>query len=87
MSFPSADPWDPTDYESVIEQWRKSLEENPAFNCKDVAIREILTIGGPKDDYEKWRHQDLSHIPPGIWITTEAVARRRRQKSGRKPSD
>ena len=69
MSFPSADPWDPTDYESVIEQWRKSLEENPAFNCKDVVIREILTIGGPEEDYEKWRHPDLSRIPPGIRIT------------------
>ena len=54
MSFPDADPWDPTDYGSVIEQWRKSLEENPTFNCKDVVIREILTVG-PKDEkeYEK----------------------------------
>jgi hypothetical protein len=51
MSFPNADPWDPTDYDNVIEQWRKSLEENPTFNCKDVVIREILTIGGLKDDY------------------------------------
>ena len=69
MSFPAADRWDPIDYENVIEQWRKSLEENPAVNCKDVVIREILTIGGLKDDYEKWRRQDLSHIPPGIRIT------------------
>ena len=62
MSFPDANPWDPADYDSVIEQWRKSLEENPTFNCKDVVIREILTIG-PKDDYEKWRYQNLSDAP------------------------
>ena len=34
MSFPDADPWDPTDYDSVIEQWRKSFEENPASIAK-----------------------------------------------------
>ena len=83
MSFPDADPWDPTDYDSVIEQWRKSLEENPTFNCKDVVIREILTVG-PKEDYEKWRYQNLSHVGPGIRITGTAVAHRRRQKSGEK---
>jgi hypothetical protein len=82
MSFPDADPWDPADYDSMIEQWRKSLEENPMFNCKDVVIREILTIG-PKDDYEKWRYQNLSDARPGIRITSRAVARPR-QKSGGK---
>jgi hypothetical protein len=86
MSFPDADPWDPTDYGSVIEQWRKSLEENTTFNCKDVVIREILTVGGPKDDYEEWRYQSLSDVPPGIRITGKAVAHRRRQKGGRKRS-
>jgi hypothetical protein len=82
MSFPNADPWDPTDYGNVIEQWRKSLEENPAFNCKDVVIREILTIGGLKDDYEEWRHKDLSHIRPGIRITSGTVAHRRETEKG-----
>lgn len=87
MSFPDADPWDPTDYERVIEQWRKSLEENPTFNCKDVVIREILTVG-PEDEkeYEKWRYQNLSHVQPGIRITTKAVAHRRGKKSARKRS-
>jgi hypothetical protein len=66
MSFPNADRWDPTDYDSVIEKWRKSLEENPTFMCKDVVIWEILAIGGQEDDYETWRHQDLSHVRPGI---------------------
>jgi hypothetical protein len=68
MSFPDADPWDPTEYGSLIEQWRSSLEQSPAFSCKDIVIREILTIGGQEDDYEKWRHQDLSHVRPGIGI-------------------
>jgi len=72
MSFPDADPWDPTDYDSLIERWRKSLEESSVFNCKDVVIREILTIGGPEDDYERWRHQDVSHIRPGVWIRSKS---------------
>jgi hypothetical protein len=31
------------------------VENNPLVNCKDVAIKEILTIGNV-DDYEDWRH-------------------------------
>lgn len=60
---------------------------NPTFNCKDVVIQEILTVG-PEDEkeYEKWRYQDLSHVHPGIRITTKAVAHRRRKKSGQKRS-
>lgn len=85
MTFPDANPWDPTDYGSAMEQWRKSLEENPAFNCKDVVIHEILTIG-PKDEYEKWRYQSLAQVQPGVRITGRAVARRRRQKNGGKRS-
>jgi hypothetical protein len=68
MSFPDANPSDPTDYDKLIEQWRRSMEDSPLFNCKDVVIREIGTTG-PEDDYEKWRHQDLSHVRPGIRIT------------------
>ena len=74
MSFPDADRLDPTDYDQLMEQWRKAIEDSPIFNCKDVVIAEFLTIGDPHDDgyqkdYEKWRHQDLSHVPPGIRIT------------------
>ena len=74
MSFPDADRYDPTDYERLMEQWRKALENSAVFNCKDVVIREFLTIGGPEDgdyskEYVKWRHQDLSHVRPGIRIT------------------
>jgi hypothetical protein len=70
MSFPDADRLDPTDYDRLIEQWRKALEDSSTFNCKDVVIREFITIGGPEeDDYEKCRHQDLSHVRPGIRIT------------------
>jgi hypothetical protein len=37
MSFPDADPWDPTDYGSLIEQWRKSLEESPTFKIAKMS--------------------------------------------------
>jgi hypothetical protein len=67
MSFPDADPWDPSDYDKLIEQWRRSLEDGPSFKCRDVVIREILTIG-ETDDYESWRNQDLSQARPGIRI-------------------
>jgi|SRR5215469_9673343 len=83
MSFPDADPWDPAEYDSMIEQWRKSLEENPTVNCKDAVIREILTVG-PKDNYEQWRCQTLPPIRPGIRITGRAVAHRRGKKGGGK---
>jgi hypothetical protein len=74
MSFPDADRLDPIDGYQLMEQWRKAIEDSPIFNCKDVVIREFLTIGDPHDDnyrkdYEKWRHQDLSHVRPGIRIT------------------
>lgn len=70
MSFPDADRLDP-DYDRLIDAWRKALEENPAFNCKDVSIREIMTIGSSEseDDYERWRCEDLSHLSPGIRVT------------------
>jgi hypothetical protein len=68
MSFPDANSSDPTDYDKLIEQWKRSMEDSQLFKCKDVVIREILTIGS-EDDYEKWRHQDLSHVRPGIRIT------------------
>ena len=72
MSFPDADRLDPTDYDRLIGEWRKALEESPRFNCKDVVITEILTIGEESEhDYEKWRREDLSHVPPGICITGE----------------
>ncbi len=55
MSFPDADPWDPTDYDQLFVQWKDAMEHNLTFNCKDVSIREITTIG-KRDDYEDWRH-------------------------------
>jgi hypothetical protein len=78
MSFPDADRLDPTDYDRLMDQWRKALEDSPIFNCKEVVIIEFLTIGRPEDegyakDYEKWRHQDVSHVPPGIRVTRTPV--------------
>src|SRR5262249_39100633 len=52
----------------------KALEHHPMCNCKDVVIKEILTIGQPdQDEYESWRHPDLSHVRPGLRITAGKV--------------
>ena len=58
MSFLDADRLDPTDYDRLMEQWRKAMEDSPIFNCRDVVIIEFLTIGRSEDegyaqDYEK----------------------------------
>jgi hypothetical protein len=77
MTFLDADPWDPSDYDKLIEEWRKSVEDSPLFKCKEVVIKEILTIGESDDDYESWRHQDLSHVRPGVHITERKGSRKR----------
>ena len=69
MTFPEADPWDPSDYLKLMEQWRRSLEESPLFKCKDVVIKEFLTIG-ETEDYDDWRYRERPDIPlGGIRIT------------------
>ncbi len=55
MSFPYADPCDPTDYDKLILQCKQALENSPVFNCKSVSIREACTIG-EEDDYADWRY-------------------------------
>ena len=62
MSFPDADPWDAADYGKLIGRWKQMVESNPQVNCKDVVIREILTIGGI-DDYETWRQNKGADDP------------------------
>ena len=53
--FPDADPWDPSDYQNLIDRWKQSLENNQVVPCKDVRIKEILTIGNG-DDFDDWRY-------------------------------
>ena len=50
MSFLDADRLDPTDYDRLMEQWRKAMEDSPIFNCRDVGIIEFLTIGRSEDE-------------------------------------
>jgi len=69
MSLPDADRWDSSHHDELIERWRRSLEEGQVVRCQDVVIKEYLSIGGPGDDYGKWRNRDLSHVPPGVHIT------------------
>ena len=54
ISFPEADPLDPSNYEELFTRWKAAIESNPVFASRNVNIREILTIGEP-DDYEDWR--------------------------------
>jgi hypothetical protein len=70
MSFPDADPWDPTDYEKLIEQWKEAPEKSSLFNSKTVLIREVLTIAEEEDDYEDWRNRRGRYELPkktGLW--------------------
>jgi hypothetical protein len=71
MAFPDADPWDPEDYGKLIGQWKQMIESNPIVNCKDVKIKEVLTIGDI-DDYEDWRNRKGEYHPhnrgPGVGV-------------------
>jgi hypothetical protein len=55
-SFPDANPRDPSGYEDLIAKWKESLENNTAYPCKDIKLREYQTIGAV-DDYTDWRCQ------------------------------
>lgn len=56
LTLPDADPWDPSDYGTFLDQVKQTLETAPAVNCKNVEMREALTIG-PNDRYEDWRNE------------------------------
>jgi hypothetical protein len=55
VSFPDADPNDPSGYQEMISRWKESLQNNQALRCQQVWIREVLTIGDV-DDYDDWRN-------------------------------
>lgn len=66
LTFPDADPWDPSDYDKPLEQMKTALESAPNVNCKEVMIREATTIGDD-DNYEDWRggwKYDFSSLSP-----------------------
>jgi len=66
LIFPDADPWDPSDYDKLLEQMKIALESAPNVNCKEVKIREATTIGSD-DNYEDWRggwKYDFSSFSP-----------------------
>ena len=54
LSFPGADPLDPSGYQDLLAKWKKLLEENQEIPCQNVHLREALTIGNV-DDYDDWR--------------------------------
>jgi hypothetical protein len=56
LTFPEADPWDPTHYDKFLEKMTNALSHAPDVKCTDVVIREAESVG-PADDYEKWRGQ------------------------------
>jgi hypothetical protein len=64
LSFPDFDPSDPDrDFGEVVSRFRDSIENNPSFHCKEVRVREILSIGD-RDDYEDWRSQRGNYAVP-----------------------
>ena len=73
---PDADPWDPSDFDELLEQMKTALESAPNVNCKEVMIREATTIGDD-DTYEVWRggwKYDFSSLSPNTGYLFGAVA-------------
>jgi len=75
ISFPDANPWDPSDYDILIEKWRKSLEDSTLVNCKNVFIREVEAIGTEADD-EIQREPRVSDAGSRIQITGGKTSRK-----------
>jgi len=65
LTFPDASPVDPAGYEGLIDRWKVAMQSNPAAPCKDVFIRETLTIGDGSD-YDYWRYK-LNPFDPASW--------------------
>lgn len=66
LTFPDADPWDPSNYDVLLDQVKEALINTPNVSCSDVRIREAENIG-PADDYEVWRggwKYDFSSFDP-----------------------
>jgi len=68
LTLPDADPWDPSNYDLLLDQVKEAIINAPNVKCKDVLIRESANIG-PTDDYEEWRggrKYDFSSFSPDI---------------------
>ena len=66
LTFPDADPWNPSDYDKPLEQMKTALESAPNVNCKEVMIREATTIGDD-DNYEVCMTSPVSARIQGIF--------------------
>jgi hypothetical protein len=69
LTFPDADPWDPSHYEVFLEQVKEALIHAPNVKCADVCIRDAENLG-PEDNFEEWRggkKVDFSSFSPNIY--------------------
>jgi hypothetical protein len=57
-----------------MKRWQDSIESDEAVPCRNVNLREILTIGDV-DDYDDWRNRKGEHDPKN-W-PTESTGRAR----------
>lgn len=77
LTFPEADPWDPSDYLKFPAQLQETLNSSTRPVVADVTLREFLTIPRNVDDYTDWKRgtgqYDLSRAKPG---TVGKIARR-----------
>lgn len=62
LTFPDADPWSPSGYMDLIDRWKQAMESNQAAPCKDVFIRESMTIGDGSE-YDDWRNRSGPYDP------------------------
>lgn len=53
VTFPDADRYDPSDYESYLEAVLESVRNAKSVKCTDVILRDAATIG-PSEEYEDW---------------------------------
>lgn len=68
VTFPEADPWDPSEYGDYLDQLQRALESAGNVSCADVRIRDSSTIG-TEADYDDWRggfRYDFSNLTPGM---------------------
>ena len=62
LTLPDGDPWSPRGYPELLKKLTEVLAGNGEVRCKDVLLREALTIGD-KDDYDDWRSHQGAYDP------------------------
>jgi len=68
VTFPDADPWDPSKYRDYLDRFQRALESAEIVRCTDIEIRDAGSLG-LEDDYDDWRggvKYDFSNLTPAM---------------------